>query len=63
MKLHSNRIYTPEGPKAGVLTVEGSKITAFAENTTDPEAIEYGDQRIIPGILILITTAPAVMIS
>ena len=43
MKLHSNRIYTPEGPKAGVLTVEGSKITAFAENTTDPEAIEYGD--------------------
>ena len=30
MKLHSNRIYTPEGPKAGVLTVEGSKITAFA---------------------------------
>ena len=22
MKLHSNRIYTPEGPKAGVLTVE-----------------------------------------
>ena len=50
MKLHSNRIYTPEGPKAGVLTVEGGKITAFAENTTDPEAIEYGDQRIIPGI-------------
>lgn len=48
MKLHSNRIYTPEGPKAGVLTVEGSKITAFAENTTDPEAIEYGDQRINP---------------
>ena len=40
MKLHSNRIYTPEGPKAGVLTVEGGKITAFAENTTDPEAIE-----------------------
>ena len=33
-----------------MLTVEGSKITAFAENTTDPEAIEYGDQRIIPGI-------------
>lgn len=63
MKLHSNRIYTPKGPKAGVLTVEGGKITAFAENTTDPEAIEYGDQRIIPGILILITTAPAVMIS
>ena len=30
MKLHSNRIYTPEGPKAGVLTVEGGKITAFA---------------------------------
>lgn len=43
MKLHSNRIYTPKGPKAGVLTVEGGKITAFAENTTDPEAIEYGD--------------------
>ena len=50
MKLHSNRIYTPKGPMAGVLTVEGGKITAFAENTTDPEAIEYGDQRIIPGI-------------
>ena len=28
MKLHSNRIYTPEGPKAGVLTVEGGNITA-----------------------------------
>ena len=31
MKLHSNRIYTPKGPKAGVLTVEGGKITAFAD--------------------------------
>ena len=50
MKLHSNRIYTPDGPKAGVLTVEDGKITAFAENATDPEAVEYGDQRIIPGI-------------
>ena len=61
MKLHSNRIYTPKGPKAGVLTVEGGKITAFAENTTDPEAIEYGGSS--PAFLILITTAPAVMIS
>lgn len=63
MKLHSNRIYTPKGPKAGVLTVEGGKITAFAENTTDPKPLNTATSGSSPAFLILITTAPAVMIS
>ena len=50
MKLHSNRIYTPKGPKAGVLTVEGGTLNTATSGSS-------------PAFLILITTAPAVMIS
>ena len=49
MKVQSMRIYMEDGCKAGVLTIENSKITAFTPGT-DPEAIDYGDKRIIPGI-------------
>ena len=49
-KLRSTRIYTADGVQAGVLTVENGKITAFTPGGTDPDAIDYGDQRIIPGI-------------
>lgn len=50
MKLHSERIYTETGCKAGTLTIEGGKITAFEEGPAPADAIEYGNQRIIPGI-------------
>ena len=49
MKVQSKRIYMEDGCKAGVLTIENGKITAFTPGT-DPEAIDFGDQRIIPGI-------------
>lgn len=38
MKLHSNRIYTPKGPKAGVLTVEGGKITCLCRKYDRPRS-------------------------
>ena len=49
MKVQSKRIYMEDGCKAGVLTIENGKITAFTPGT-DPEAVDYGDKRIIPGI-------------
>ena len=49
MKVQSTRIYMEDGCKAGVLTIENGKITAFTPGT-DPEAVDYGDKRIIPGI-------------
>ncbi len=50
MKIKSNRIMMQDGEKAGVLTVENGKITAFDENGTAPDAEDFGNQRIIPGI-------------
>ena len=50
MKLRSTRIYTETGCQAGVLTIEQGKIADFAPGGTDPEAVDYGDLRIIPGI-------------
>lgn len=50
MKLRSSRIYTEDGVKAGVLTIEDGKITAFTPGAADSDAIDFGDQRIIPGI-------------
>jgi N-acetylglucosamine-6-phosphate deacetylase len=50
MKLHSNYIYLEDGVQAGVMTVENGRITAFEAGAVDPEAIEYGDARVIPGI-------------
>ncbi len=48
MKIHSTRIYMADGCKSGTLTIEGKKIVAFAPGR-DPEAVDYGDLRIIPG--------------
>lgn len=48
MKIHSTRIYLPQGPREGTLTIEGKKIVAFNPGC-DPEAVDYGDLRIIPG--------------
>jgi N-acetylglucosamine-6-phosphate deacetylase len=50
MKIHGKKIYMEDGVKAGVLTIEDGRISAFEENGTDPDAAEYGDLRIIPGI-------------
>ena len=48
MKIHSTRIYMADGCKSGTLTIEGKKIVAFTPGC-DPEAVDYGDLRIIPG--------------
>ena len=55
MKLHSNRIYTPKGPKAGSLPLQKIRPT--------PKPLNTATSGSSPAFLILITTAPAVMIS
>ncbi len=49
MRIHSNRIYTADGCKAGVLVVEEGKFVSFLENETACD-VDYGNNRIIPGI-------------
>jgi len=49
MRIHSNRIYTVDGCKAGVLTIEDGKFVAFEENGTACD-VDYTNYRIIPGI-------------
>ena len=51
MLIHSNRIYLEEGCKAGYLEIKDGKFSAFypeSENLTAD--IDYGNNRIIPGI-------------
>lgn len=50
MKLRSQRIYTEQGVISGELTVEDGKITAIEAGAQSPDAVDYGSQRIIPGI-------------
>lgn len=50
MKIRSERIYTEKGCEAGVLTVENGVVTAFTPGAADPDAVDYGNLRIIPGI-------------
>lgn len=49
MRIHSSRIYTSEGCKAGVLTIENGKFCHFEENGSDWD-VDFGHNRIIPGI-------------
>ncbi len=49
MRIHSNRIYTVDGCKAGVLVIEDGKFVEFLENETNCD-VDYGIERIIPGI-------------
>lgn len=51
MIIHSKRIYMADGLKAGYLKIEDRKIVDFYPEGTDVVAdIDYGNNRIIPGI-------------
>lgn len=50
MKLRSQRIYTAEGMISGELTVENGKITAIKAGAQSADALDFGNQRVIPGI-------------
>ncbi len=50
MVIHSTRIYTEEGCKSGYLFLEGKKIVDFKEQWEGQQVVDYGNQRIIPGI-------------
>ena len=51
MIVHSNRVYTAEGCKNAFLKTEGTKIVEILENYNGPVDLEFGDRRIIPGII------------
>jgi len=51
MLIHSNRIYLEEGCKAGYLEIKDGKFSAFYPESEKLTAdIDYGNNRIIPGI-------------
>ena len=48
---HSSRIYTADGMKDCIIGVEDGRFACFIEGTIDEEVIDFGDRRIIPGII------------
>lgn len=48
---HSSRIYTPDGMKDCIIGVEDGRFACFIDRTIDEEVIDFGDRRIIPGII------------
>jgi N-acetylglucosamine-6-phosphate deacetylase len=52
MIIYSNKVYTATGPRPAYLVVEDGKITKILPKGTDVKAdVDYGDLRIIPGII------------
>ena len=51
MIIHSGRVYTASGCKDVCLKVEGEKITEILEDYQGPIDLEFGNHRIIPGII------------
>ena len=50
MKIHSKRVSVPEGCFEGTITFDKGKIVSFERGSASSDAIDYGWQRIIPGI-------------
>ncbi|MCR5448317.1 MAG: amidohydrolase family protein [Solobacterium sp.] len=48
---HSSRIYTANGMKDCIIGVEDGRFACFIDGTIDEEVIDFGDRRIIPGII------------
>ena len=48
---HSSRVYTADGLKDCIIGVEDGRFACFIEGTIDEEVIDFGDRRIIPGII------------
>ncbi len=48
---HSSRIYTAAGLKDGIIGVEDGRFACFIEGTITEEVTDFGDKRIIPGII------------
>ena len=51
MIVKSNRIYFEDGPKSGYLMIEDGKFSGFLTDSGGEAYIDYGNDRIIPGIL------------
>lgn len=50
MKVYAEKIYTPQGPIRGTLTINNGVIKKIEENVKDLDAVDYGTLRLIPGI-------------
>ncbi|MBR0229794.1 MAG: amidohydrolase family protein [Erysipelotrichaceae bacterium] len=50
MIIHSKRVYTSDGEKDVFLRIEGKKIIEIMEKYEGNDVIDYGNNRIIPGI-------------
>ena len=51
MIIHSKRVYTADGEKDVFLRIEGKKIVEIMEHYEGDDVIDYGNNRIIPGII------------
>ena len=51
--LHSKKIYTPQGPIEGYLTIEDGTIRSITQTSTASAVEELGDAMILPGIIDL----------
>ncbi len=50
MVIHSNRVYTSEGVRNAYLRIEGKRIVEIMDHYDGCDVIDYGNNRIIPGI-------------
>lgn len=51
MIIHSKRVYTSEGVREAWLKIEGKRTTAIMDHYEGSDVIDYGNDRIIPGII------------
>ena len=51
--LHSKKIYTPQGPIEGYLTIEDGTIRSITQTSNESAVEELGDAMILPGIIDL----------
>ena len=51
MIIKSERIYMEDGVKSGYLEIQDGKFVSFNEETPEGEWIDYGKNRVIPGII------------
>ncbi len=50
MKVFSRRVYTASGCMSAAISIEEGRITSIDEGPCPPDAVDYGNMRIIPGI-------------
>lgn len=50
MKLHSRRVYAPQGCVEATIEIDGGRIVSVVEEPLPADALDYGDLRVLPGI-------------